>query len=282
MEKHNTAEIDELIAIQLIAYEDAASIQRQLFWLSFSVAIIGIFLIFLTHETTMLSFGFAAFLATIYSAWLTHKLGGIRAFAERVRKATLLCKGLGSKLSDHETRLIKTEFPGKITKVLSRVDQNYYASKADPGPKRLVAMLEQSAFWSQYLLKKSAVRSWFYFIGATLVTIFILLGFLYISKDQSSSAYLNLINVIMAGLTLLISRSFMGNALAYSGAERTVSRILERIQILKKTDDEKKILPDLLMILGDYNSAVESAPLFLPGLYNSNKILLEELWNNYS
>ena len=275
-------EIDELIAMQLVSYDDAANTQRMIFWLSIGIATMGILLIFITNDVIALTIGFFSFLTIVVIVWLQHKLGSIRAFAEQVRKATLLSRGLGAKLSSHEMRTIKAKFSGNSEKVSSKINQEYYASNVAHGPKRLVGMLEESAFWSQFLLKKCATKSWLYFLGAVAVTVFIVLSFLFVSKDQYTSNNLNFINVVMSGITLLISRSFMGNALAYSGAERAVARILERLQILKKTDDDKEMLPDLLMILGDYNSAVESAPLFLPGMYKRNKTALDKLWTDYS
>ena len=280
MESHNSAEIDELIAIQLIAYDDAARLQRAVFWLSILIAFVGVSLIFTDGDNVAFALGAFALCIAILSAFLTNKLGNLRAFAERVRKATLLTKGLGSNLSGFERRKIRSDFPGSEKAVESRVDKGYYASEAQPGPKRLAEMLEESAFWSKHLLKKSAGKSWLNFVLMSIVTVGIVLGYLQFGREQDASSNLKVIQVIMAGLTLLISRDLIGQALAYSGSERAVTDILARLQVLKARD-ESEILEDLFLVLGDYNSAVESAPLFLPGLYRKYESELDELWKKY-
>jgi len=280
MADHNEADIDELIGMQLVAYDQASNLQRVMFWLAVGIAAIGIFLVFNTSHNVGFTLGAIALLLSMLSAYLSHKLNHFRTFAERVRKATLLTKGLGFSLSKFERQKIRSDFPGKVKTAQSRVDKEYFASKSQHGPKRLAEMLEESAFWSKHLLDISAKKTWLYVLFSCATTVGLLLGYIYFGHAKEASRDLKAIQAIMTGLTLLISRDFLGKALAYSGAERAVSDILLRLQTLKERNNAD-LLHDLYLVLGDYNSAVESAPLFLPGLHEKYKSKLNELWKKY-
>lgn len=269
--------VDELIAIHLIAFEEAALLQKLLFFCTLTIAGIGIFFIFIENANLKFLLGTLAFIFALISAFLSYSLNKKRAYAERVRKATLLTKGLGTTLSDFECKRIRAASKSSEHAIRSKINTAYYASDLEKGPKRLVEMLEESAFWSRDLLEKCANHSWVYFSISLIITILVFLSYLHFGQNHDSEQNLAIIQAFIGCLTLLVSRDFFGKALAYSSAERAVDDVKSRLEVLKARDDTQ-ILQDLYLVLGDYNSAVESAPLFLPGLYNRNKDRLEKLW----
>ncbi len=268
-------DIDALIGLQRGAYEDASKLQKWSFWLNLSIAGAGIVTVFVGDSHIALGATLIAFLLFLLTVFLSWRHRGLRGFAERVRKATLLSKGLGHSLSNKERRSIRAAYPGDEERAKALVDRNYYASKANPSPRRLAEMLEESAFWSEYLLRRCSVITWLRFVGFVAATIVIFAG---VAGYYSGGGMADAVRVLLAVLSVLISREFFGAAMAYTVAASTASSIVERLQSLQSDDD---ILPDLMLILGDYNSAVESAPLFLPGVYEKHEKKLNALWDQY-
>jgi hypothetical protein len=76
-------------------------------------------------------------------------------------------------------------------------------------------------------------------------------------------------------MTLVVSAEMLGVALSYQVARRTLDRIGPRLEAVR---NNAMSIQDLAVILCDYNSAVESAPMFATGLYLGNRDRLNELW----
>ena len=77
----------------------------------------------------------------------------------------------------------------------------------------------------------------------------------------------------MAILASLLSADFLGAAISYGGARDAARRTVDRLQPYKAG---VPALEPVMLILGDYNSAVESMPPFSSGLYPRHEKRLNE------
>jgi hypothetical protein len=133
-------------------------------------------------------------------------------------------------------------------------------------------MLGESAFYSSHFLRWSAQRAWFLFIGFLTVSLLLLFATLPFLHSQQ---WMGEVRVVCSLLVFYVSSDVLGAALSYSSAERVVCNICIRLQRAKAASYPTH---DILLILGDYNSAVEGAPLMVPGIYESHRDELDRLW----
>ena len=154
---------------------------------------------------------------TAFSIHQEKKPACLRSVEKRVRRATLVTKGLGGSLSPAEYREMMTRFSATLEEGRAHRDPNYYAAGSPAGLPKLTEMVEESAFWSAFLLRRSAERTWKIFVGllvALLVVLFMALPFMVDWRSLSS------VRVICCILTLLVSADILGAAMAYSSAAR--------------------------------------------------------------
>ena len=141
-----------------------------------------------------------------------------------------------------------------------------------PGYAKLTSHLQESAFYSKHLYSISANRNWYYFTViflASLIGLFVLPS---IANQTWSIAIARIISVI---LMFLIATDLLGRALGFTKASNSLNEIDNRIENVKSSNYSEH---DIILILGDYNAAVQGAPLIPTSIYIRNKDRLSMLW----
>ena len=207
-------------------------------------------------------------------AWVSLRFRARRGPSERARRATLLMTSLGTSLSAHDWRDLFGSFIASAEAGKALEDPNYYATAAGFGPQRLAEAIEESTFWSAHLLRKSANVTWFRFGLAFILALILLLGSLPFTPAEN---ILGGVRVGCALLVLFVSTDVIGAAFSYSEAATLLDRLLTRITAVRAANFP---LSDVLLILCDYNSTVEGAPMFVPGLYDKHKDSFQQLWDD--
>jgi hypothetical protein len=182
----------------------------------------------------------------------------------------MLVGGLGLKLTGAELLELSRDGNASPAEAKRLVDPAYFASKKPPGVPRLVDMLEESAIWTTNLAKIAAQEAWLIFGGTCLV---LLLTLLAAATFVSSSEWQLGARIVMAILASLLSADFFGAGMSYGSARDSAKRVVDRLQQYKGTTPP---LEPVMLILGDYNSAVESMPPFSSGLYPRHEKRLNE------
>jgi hypothetical protein len=202
--------------------------------------------------------------------YLWNELSASRAHAERLRRTTILVGGLGFSMAGAE--LMELARDGKASQAEAKrlVDPNYFASTKPPGVARLIDMLEESAIWTANLAKIAALEAWLFFGG---FFVLLLLALLAAAVLTSPSEWQLGARIVMAILVSLLSADFLGSALSYDGARQTARRVVDRLQLHKGAAPS---LEAVMLIFGDYNSAVEAMPPFSRGLYPRHERRLNE------
>ncbi len=205
-------------------------------------------------------------------AYLEIKYRSIRACAERARRATLIMGGLGKKISSHELNDIRECLSSSEAAGKKLENPDYFESNAPAGSVRLAEMLEESAYWTLHIQRISARIMWGLFVVviiAALASLFVLI------PDTPNEQLMTAARVVCAALTFAVGTDLFGAARAYSDTVHTLDRIMHRFDSAKA---RKYPEADLLLILADYNAAVENTPLSLPFIYDLKKEELERNW----
>jgi uncharacterized membrane protein len=258
--------------LQRAEFVKAAALQSRILSVQIAIAVLAGATVYVASEVGAYISALATLVAGLVWAWFDRRYKDARSQAERARRATLIMDGLGPFLSPAELVSLEARFSATPQEGAKHEDPAYYAASAPPGPPRLAEMLEETAFWSCQLFRHSANRTWILFaVFTACLLLFLFASIPFVGMQQ----VLGGVRVACAMLMLLVSADVIGRASAYSKASHDLELIGLRLEKAKATGCK---LSDILMILCDYNSAVESAPLFVRGVYEGHRNELNRLW----
>lgn len=261
-----------LIDSQRQEFNRAASLQGRILWVQITLAILGCVAVFLEEGELTYLVLVLTLIGSVVWAYLSWHYEEARFGAERTRRVTLLAGGLGVPIDPTDMLDLQGELPEGVPVCDTREEASYFHTTQEPGPRRLAEMLEESAFWTAFLMRKCANRAWYGFALFVCVFVLLLLSLLPFVAIRHS---LELGRVVSSMLILLISADFFGAAHAYSHTARMMENVTMRLRTNKAAGYP---LQDLLLVMGDYNSAVEAAPVISPKLYEAYQDKLNQLW----
>lgn len=264
--------LHQLLGMQRAEFARAAHLNRWILIIQLAIALTSVWLVFVEDKRPTYLGALITLVLALLWLWLLQAYRNSRGQAERARRATLLMGGLGENISPSELSDLAINFSVSRASGLALEDPNYYASRAPVGSQRLAEMLEEAAFFSADLMQRSAQIAITVFIVYLVVGLALLLGavpFVPLERFQG------LVRVFCALTTLAASSDVLGAALSYYGSSRVLNKIVPRLEVLRAASFPRA---DLLMLFGDYNYAVESAPPFVPGVYWWRGDKLNEAW----
>jgi hypothetical protein len=265
---------DELVGLQRAEFSLAARIQDSVLVVQLCITIVAGIALFVTSAVGGYILGMAGVILAGVWAWLVWKFERTRAQAERTRRATMLVSGLGLKLSLGEMLGLSTGFSVTSDAGKQKQDSLFYSSSKPLGAERLEEMLEETAFWSGNLMKVCASQMWSVFVVLLCVALlFLFLGMPFTSGDQLQQ----ITKIIFLTLIFLISGDVLGTARKFSSAASDLQMLLPRIETAKAHGSKPD---DLILLLLDYNSAVEGAPVIPDRVYRREHDKLQALWSS--
>jgi hypothetical protein len=264
---------DVLVAIQRAHFELAAKLDVRQFRIQVATSALAVVALLLPAGRWDF---IAAILPLVLAGvcfWAQVRSRNHRLLAEKARRATLLANGLGVELSPNEMGRFYT-LSGLAPEELAKwSDPHYFATVAAPGVARAAAMLEESAFWTMNLTRASAerVRNRLLIFGTSLVVCFLIsLGW---AGHTALPAELRIFCALASSLVWL---ELLQRWLLYGDAIDGIDEVLTRLDWLRRSSYGNE--GDFLLALVDYNSAVETAPLLVDGLYAKHKERIEAAW----
>jgi hypothetical protein len=241
----------------------------------FAVAIPGALSIFVEDGLQLYWLAFAG--VALLGLWIYLSLKHVhyREPGEKARRATLIVNGLGHKLSDALILQLNDMFDVSQEEVAKHKDSEYFASTEEAGYARLAQMLEQSAYFSGYLHKKSCFTMAALFAAGILASLLILLAAIPVS---TSSELMIGARVVLATLVFFLSSDVAGAAFSHWNAWTEA----ERIRSILDAASARNYPPgDVLLCMSDYNAAMEAAPVVVPFIYRAYATRLNRHWNTY-
>jgi len=231
--------------------------------------------IFVTAAAPTLIFAIVS--ALLFAAWaaLDWQYRASRGQAERGRRMLLIVEGLGDDVSIEEQRDVEEGFSVTSDEGRNAENPDFFASERPRGNARLIELLEESAFYSCRLFRLSASRAWSKFALFTVACLLLFLSSITIADVGELTSGGRILCTI---LIFLISQEILGNGRDYGKAYQALSTIQARIRAVRSAGYPQA---DLLVLLSDYNSAVEGAPMMAPGIYERNASELDALWRRH-
>lgn len=262
----------KVLGMHRTEFEKAKQKERYTWISEFIVAVMALASIFI--NTAIVVYG-AAIIALIAAAckWMfSFQSNRHKDVAERARRILLLVEGLGYKISSKELTDLIASF--SVTEIESAKweDAEYFKETSKTGYKKFARMLQESAFFSKCLYQESAKLGWWWFISVfsiSLLTLFLLPS---ITNQIWSIAVAQIISI---ALMFLVSVDLLGRAVAYSEASRAAGYVDDRLEGIGISDFDEN---DLIFIWGDYNAAVQNAPLIPTSIYQTHKERLDRLF----
>lgn len=239
------------------------------------VAIFAAISVYSDKNATQLNFALFGLLLVVVWLILSRKQRSHRVAGDQARRVILLASGLGERFSAEQRLRVFDSFSVSIEdKPLVR-EEDHFASREEPGHRRLAELIEESAYWTRDLQRGSASWLQIILLSATLlIAAAFWTGVLTLPVDASVS----FARVLVVILVFLISSDLLSSIFAYREAAAAIGIILQRVETAAASDYPP---PDVMLLMSDYNAVVESAPFALPGVFRWRNVELTKRWRNY-
>ena len=210
--------------------------------------------------------------------WINTLYMKVRSHSLSARRVAMLLSGLGEKIhySTHQS-LINIKY--NTSKSTNINEKNYYATDSPQGLLRLIEIIEECAFFSKRTHRSSAnFTFWivFLFISLFLITL------LFQIPTATNSMLIEIVRVFFAATVFFLSSDVFGKAMSHKSASKKLKNILQRSSLLASIQKKDYTQTDVMILLQDYISAMESAPETIPFFFNKkNRKKLNLAWKEY-
>lgn len=246
-------------------------------WLSITLALTGLFYLLLiaaalTSGNNTKWVTFAAFVVEL-AIFLARKQSDAHyASGESVRRPAMLQNGLGIKLPPSQFAKIMAKYgiPPEGERI---TPENYYDSREPVGPRRLLEITEESAFWTGQLSERMADfvnRLLFVVVG-----VLVIVGFIVVQAGWPAARGELVAKIMMATVTVWCTGDLLALHHKYDSLARIVQGVLGDCEAVL-SQPQSGI--ESLVVLGEYNCALATAPVIPGFIYNRNRQRLNLAW----
>lgn len=215
-----------------------------------------------------------AFLLVIW-LYVASKYRRYKEDGDQARRVSLILEAFTERPSPAQLFQIFQSFSVSAEVAARQVATDYFATAAPQGNGRLAEMLEESSFWTEKLQEDSG-KLMALFLG--LVATAAAVGWLALTPSEDTEMRVSLARVFLALLAFFLSSDVFGALAGHRAAARSICNIRLR---LNAAQAQQAPLGDMLILMLDYNAAVEAAPMALPFLYDLKKKRLKAQWDTY-
>lgn len=267
--------VNRLLTCQRAESDKAENIQLWMMIAQLILSIIAAASVFFNNNKILFVAAILGFFLVLLWLQLSQKQQRHRAVGDQSRRAVLLISGLGMELSAGQKLRIIDNFSVQTDNFPVRREEDHFASRESPGYKRLSELIEESSYWTLELQKCSAkVMGGIIFSGLLLV--FVVGGAAIMSLE--SDKIISFSRAILAVMVFLISSDSLGLLLAYKSSAATIDEIFKRVESIVARGYQES---DVLLLMLDYNAAIERAPSPLPRVFRFSRKSLGRRWRTY-
>lgn len=196
-----------------------------------------------------------------------------RGAGDQARRVLLILHGLNEEVA--ELGVIHTGFTAPVTGLSTVSIEEYFATIAPAGFSRVAEMVDESAFFTADIQRRSGELM--LLILFFLLVVIGLVSFAFGSQLDGSVRVITA-RVFLALTVFLLSSDVLGAAFNHLRAATSMEVIRYRLTAARARGYPQG---DVLQAMADYNAAVEGAPLPLPGVYQRRKRDLDRRWADY-
>jgi hypothetical protein len=249
--------------------------KRQLAWaerLAWAVGVVGLVVAILPASAGGLGWwlGCGSLTAMLAQRVLLHRFRERHSGGERIKRRLILAEGLGAEVSAEELADLKAEFGELASDGLP-----YSSSEAEPGWKRLTAIVRECAWWTGKLHRLVASRFWWWAIVTTGLFLLAVLALLFVIADQGLGGT-SIAKGAAATLALLVAVDYWGRWWESREVAVECDRQVERCTaVLRSQELDPK---DAVRVTLDYSGATLASYPIPSRLYGRHRERLERLW----
>jgi len=267
--------VNRLLSHQRAELNKAEHLQIYMMIVQFIIAVIASVSVYLVNNKHLFSLALVGFLFMSLWLYLSQGQQKHRAAGDQARRAILLISGLNMQPSAGQKLRINDGFNAILTKGNIRREEDHFASREAPGYKRLVEMIEESSYWTCYLQNVSS-KAMLITLSLFFVVFVLVSGAAIASLDSEN--LISLSRVMIALMLFVISSDALGLLLSYRSAALSIDEIFKRVETIAA---KGFLQSDTLLLMSDYNAAIERAPAILPGVYKLSRSKLNKKWRIY-
>ncbi|MES0133618.1 hypothetical protein NKJ88_01460 [Mesorhizobium sp. M0016] len=266
---------ETLVGYQRAEFAKSAKRRVVLFILQLAVAIPAAASVLVTDDLWIyvLAIASALLLVLWWVAFVIYQRA--RTAAQTARRAALLIGGLGGDLSPGATLAFRRAMTVSEETAKTYEKGDYYGSQYPVGSARLGEMIEESAFYSAHMQRMSS----FAMLGILIIFAIAFAAIAFAALPFISHATtLTILRVFLALLVFAMSSDVLGAFLSHRAAARDIETVRMRLQLARQNGFPPT---DVLLLMGEYNVAVETAPESVPFAYEFSEVRLNRLWAEY-
>lgn len=243
--------------------------------IQFLIAIVAAISVYSNDNKYLFFYAIAGFVLMLAWFFLSQRQLLHRSAGDQARRAVLLMSGLRLKPSAEQQLRIRDGFKVDIPFNMIRREESHFATREAPGNKRLTEMIEESSYWTRALQKNSskAMTGLLFVFVAMVLSVS---GAAVASLD--SDKLISLSRVMIAVMVFMVSSDVLGLLLSYRSSASTIDEIFKRVDGVIARGYIKS---DVLLLMLDYNAAIERAPATLPWIYKFSHSSLNRRWQAY-
>ncbi|WP_176055173.1 GrpB family protein [Paraburkholderia caribensis] len=267
--------VNKLLTHQRAELNKAERLQVQMIGTQFAIATTAAISVYSNDNKYLFGAAILTFILMVF--WLSFSQGQQRhrSAGDQVRRVILLISGLDMEPSAGQKLRIIDSFEVSTLQIPLRREEDHFATREEPGYKRLSEMIEESSYWTRDLQHASA-RVMFVILVILVAILFITAGTAVVSLKTDN--LISLARAMIAIMVFAISSDFLGLFLAYRNSAIAIDEIFRRVEAV---DARGYMESDILVLMSDYNAAIERSPAPFPWVYRFRQNELSQRWRAY-
>lgn len=246
--------------------------------LSLGAQVLSLIAIFINRSGFLVLMGLIAFIASIIVIILKELANGVLQKADKCRRLILYADALRTEISTADLATVRS-WTNRIQLDRAPFIAPYYSSQLPPGPQRLVDIVGESAFFTEFLAGKVASYLLFILIFSSLVVMAILYYIASVSQLNSST---NDLELIAKGALFIVSSVIAGEIFLlwkkYSELHTGAKETFERCSNLR--DKPTLSVEEAMQVVEDYHLGLIQSPPIPLKVYLFYRDQLNELYRD--
>lgn len=199
-------------------------------------------------------FAILAFTLLATSYYLKIRFEAVYDAAETMRRQSVFTEALGWPISSTQFSEWRLKAGIKMLAKLEQtgVDENYYATKEGMGPRRLLLMSQESAFWTRHLYEYLSLWVWITFIVS--LVLFAAVITLTSTDFFQRTVALKIVYAVYLLMPLVLSVDVLRWALRLGRLKKSIRQIEDNFETLENGTELK--VEEVLRLVAEYNCQV--------------------------
>lgn len=267
--------VNKLLTHQRAELNKAERLQVFMICSQLLLSLIAAIAVYLKDDKYLLVAAVSGFILMLFWLFFSKSQQRYRSAGDQARRAVLIMSGLNLEPPAGQKLRISDGFNATISTKTLRREEDHFSTREAPSYKRLSDMIEESSYWTRDLQQASAkvLTVTLLFLSATVSII----GGAAIASLESNSL-MSLSRAMIAIMIFVISSDSLGLLLAYRSSAISIDEVFKRVESVAARG---YLESDVLLLMSDYNAAIERAPTPLPWLYKFRQRGLSLRWQTY-